>query len=864
MSSTPLETQRPLPSMFMVAWLVIAFAFRRSINRLQAFTKKKRPPTGSRSATARKTSASGILVAVFSLIFLFNGVTQSTRLVHQVAIDGERRANAGVVVVDKWTMRDLERAETKRSEDANSQEWRDALRGELKHRAFDEGLRDQIEKDARASFLVEHFEKHGKAGFRETRFRSFAFLPSSSIWYGDGGSAEMLVPLSFIALLLAIGVALMSIAGPNQDLSKVEWTFEWWFTFPVPARGLLLARVLETAIADPFAWFMLFPFFSVIFWCAGYSWFAIPLGLASMTYVGILAGSMRVAAETTLRRFLALRNVARLQAVLSTVSFIPLLAAIATVSPEWLATVTGVAKHFPSWALVNPIVPIGIAAGGSQAWAAVIGCLVFAIVVTMGATTVGGWMLRDGLTTSAGPNQGLRQRAARVRENRGIALGTVTRKELHLLFRDRTLFTQAFVVPALIVGMQLFMNRGLLSALAANPRHAAAMAFGTAGFVLATGACNTLVMDVPALWIYFTVPKSLDRILIHKAVLWSCLASSIAVVVFVVVTRADPAVLLAGTPVFALALVGVVLNAFIATGIGVLGTDALETEPRRRIKVAMVYLYMVLASMFAYALYAPSAWAKFAQVVLSALLAYALWQKVRDHTPFLLDPNEAPAPSIAVADGVIAALAFFVLQGIFTLCFIAFDCSMGASLLFAFAGAGLVIGVVTLFIFWRSGVPELFTTLGFCRPENGVARGVLIGVAGGLTGGLLACGYLLIVDHVEVLRRLRDETVSLSSGDAVLGPWLAVLAIVAAPLFEEFIFRAVLYGGFRRSLSPMRAMVFSALVFAIVHPAIATAPVFVLGVIAALVYERSRSLLAPIAAHMTYNAIVVGLALWRP
>jgi len=48
-----------------------------------------------------------------------------------------------------------------------------------------------------------------------------------------------------------------------------------------------------------------------------------------------------------------------------------------------------------------------------------------------------------------------------------------------------------------------------------------------------------------------------------------------------------------------------------------------------------------------------------------------------------------------------------------------------------------------------------------------------------------------------------------------------------------------------------------------VHPAIASAPVFVLGLAAALVYERERSLLAPMAAHMTYNALVIGVALSR-
>ena len=38
---------------------------------------------------------------------------------------------------------------------------------------------------------------------------------------------------------------------------------------------------------------------------------------------------------------------------------------------------------------------------------------------------------------------------------------------------------------------------------------------------------------------------------------------------------------------------------------------------------------------------------------------------------------------------------------------------------------------------------------------------------------------------------------------------------------------------------------------------------FLLGFAAALVYERERSLLTPMAAHMTYNALVLGLPWWR-
>jgi hypothetical protein len=434
--------------------------------------------------------------------------------------------------------------------------------------------------------------------------------------------------------------------------------------------------------------------------------------------------------------------------------------------------------------------------------------------------------------------------------------------ELRHLFRDRTMFAQVFITPAILVGMQLLLNRGLLDTVSRSPRHAAAMTFGVAALVLSTGGCRTLVADVPVLWLYCTLPRSLERLLIDKAIFWCGIALAIAFAVLCALAGAHAAFLLSAAPTIAVVVVGVVLYAFIATAIGVLGTDALEIEPNRRIQVSMVYLFMLLATMFGYALYTPSVWAKFVQIVLSSLLAFALWQKVSDHAPFLLDPTEAPPPNIAVADGVIAALAFFVLQGVIVLCLTALDCSLGASLLFAFAGAGFVVASMTLFTFWRTRVPNLLVTLGLRGSEGGLVRALASGVAGGLAGGAVARGYLWVVAHVAFLRNLRDETIGPSPGDkGAMLPWLIVLVVVAAPLFEEFIFRAVLFGGFRRSLGPVRAAVFSALVFAIVHPVIASAPVFVLGLIAALVYQRSRSLLAPIAAHMTYNAAVLLFAL---
>jgi hypothetical protein len=53
--------------------------------------------------------------------------------------------------------------------------------------------------------------------------------------------------------------------------------------------------------------------------------------------------------------------------------------------------------------------------------------------------------------------------------------------------------------------------------------------------------------------------------------------------------------------------------------------------------------------------------------VLSTLLAFALWQKVKDISPYLMDPAQHPPRTIGLADGMIAGLAFFVRQNLIAL-----------------------------------------------------------------------------------------------------------------------------------------------------------------------------------------------------
>jgi len=108
--------------------------------------------------------------------------------------------------------------------------------------------------------------------------------------------------------------------------------------------------------------------------------------------------------------------------------------------------------------------------------------------------------------------------------------------------------------------------------------------------------------------------------------------------------------------------------------------------------------------------------------------------------------------------------------------------------------------------------------------------------------------------------------------DARGDPWawvLAGLAIVAAPIVEEFVFRvglqSAVLGLFKR---PWLAILVSSLTFAAIHmgdpktaqwPAMAA--LWVLGVCLGFAYEKTRSFLIPIIMHAAFNGANVALAL---
>ena len=86
---------------------------------------------------------------------------------------------------------------------------------------------------------------------------------------------------------------------------------------------------------------------------------------------------------------------------------------------------------------------------------------------------------------------------------------------------------------------------------------------------------------------------------------------------------------------------------------------------------------------------------------------------------------------------------------------------------------------------------------------------------------------------------------------------------ILAPVVEELLFRGLLYGTLRLCLGPLPATLLSAALFAVAHGygVIGFASVFGSGVLWALAYERTRSLLPGILAHAAGNVQATAIVL---
>jgi membrane protease YdiL (CAAX protease family) len=676
-----------------------------------------------------------------------------------------------------------------------------------------------------------------------------------TFWVTVEFSAPLVVGIAFLLFVLWFASLLVTVG--SGELAKSEWDLEWLITLPIRSDTLLWARLAERSIVNPSGAIALIPACTAIAWFSGLRWSAPLIGVLAAWPLLLLAALARTLLDTGLRLQMRAAQLRNLHAVISVFSIVTMYLAISLGLQGKSEFMLKVAASLPDWLRYTPM-GLTVRAINERTFSDA-GLLTLALLAETGVIV---WLglqllrhqLRNGVVAGGARDaeRGLAREdsepvATAPARPALVPLSAVQRRELALLRRDRNFLVQSLVLPLLIIGGQVLLGTsGVASTMWTNPNVLASVAFGLAAYSLSMSAFQTLNSEGHALWLLYTFPCSIEEVLKDKAKLWGVLTLAYPLVLFGIGAVVAPSLDWKFLGGMLTALLGIPIYAFIAVALGVYGSHPLEQQPNQKVKPAYVYLYMTLSGLYVYAIITPQPVQRLIFMVLSVLLAAALWQKARDQLPYLLDPDASPPPRVSTSDGLIAAMVFFVAQAVAAAVIIGRGRVTGAAVLFAFSIGGAVTYALMRFVYAKAkteGVPRIL----------GSANRPLLGLAAGLGAGAAGVLYLFGLDALDLLESAMRASKSYGS----LGLWTLPLALIAAPLFEEFIFRGLIFGGLRRSFGVWPATLASAALFAIVHPAFSIIPVFVLGTCAALVYERSRSLLAPMIVHAAYNACVI-------
>ncbi len=124
----------------------------------------------------------------------------------------------------------------------------------------------------------------------------------------------------------------------------------------------------------------------------------------------------------------------------------------------------------------------------------------------------------------------------------------------------------------------------------------------------------------------------------------------------------------------------------------------------------------------------------------------------------------------------------------------------------------------------------------------------------------LAYSYFLMLFDLQIQPDLTPLFSELASPG-----WVFVIGVVLAPIVEELFFRGFIFAGFRQKYGWKKATLLSAIFFALIHmQPTAMLPIFLLGVIFAILYHYSASIWPAVLMHMLSNGLALGTVYLLP
>lgn len=259
-------------------------------------------------------------------------------------------------------------------------------------------------------------------------------------------------------------------------------------------------------------------------------------------------------------------------------------------------------------------------------------------------------------------------------------------------------------------------------------------------------------------------------------------------------------------------------------------------------------------------------------LALVGLVLAALWYLVPKFQPLRLAPPRMPRWDASIIDTLqvcwVVFASVFVGQLLAGGLYRQLGLSEGSgwtSVLAALGFQGLLVVVLPLFFLYRRSAGRPLPGSG-CTPAAPLTDRILLGAA-------VFCIALPFVASTSFASTYAMQLLGLDPRPQELAGYfnngtppplllaLTLISVLVVPLSEELLFRAGLFRISSRYLPHWAALLVSALAFAALHNSMVHfIPLTVLGVIFALAYEKTGSLIVPVVAHALFNLnSIVGL-----
>lgn len=672
---------------------------------------------------------------------------------------------------------------------------------------------------------------------------------------GFGGSIYQTRPFftaaAFVMALIFLVVLLWSLGGTFTGMSQGEFEFEWLLSMPAPISAICVARIIQQAILNVFGW-IVFPAFSILllmFW--GYGWLAVPAAIVITLIINLLiAGITAIIELTGYKRFSTgkLKAIWALSTLAGTVTFFLVLSLNSSVG----RTDYFLYRWIRDFGIITEYLPTGLALGIFHAGSA--GGVLVKLLLLSGQII----LVLSGISYIIGAISAKGLEAVKMETLRGKASGKpyaiqafgIVGKDLKLLRRDASRLIGLLLAPFIII-IQLFFSPEILKNALDSPLHWGAISFGIGIYSLLTSAINLIFDEKDALWMFYTFPHTIEKMILKKLWFWNILAMFYASVAFGIGIYWRGGFSAQDAQAFVWILFGLPVFGIIGASIGVIGADPLATEVKERMRQEMVYLYMMLGGLFGAGLYLPGMWSKGVALFMFCVLATALWQKVTEQAGYLLDPSAMPQRKTDLADGLISVVVFFFLQALAIIVCTFNGLEKWSAIGLSYATAGAMTVTFAFLTLWRSKAVTAGGVLRAVLKFNGFFASLLLTLVAGVIASGVGIVYSALIFRISSLKQ-----------QAILMPvdfnlWMIAVLVIVAPFFEEIIFRGMVFRGLRRTRTLYFSAVLSALIFAVVHPQISVIPVFCLGLATAWIYEKTGNLIFPMIVHAVYNGAII-------